>query len=557
MRFCLVIIAYFTVLFGGIDPDEFCITVNTKKNGVTSNKQFRIPAVNSNNYSVDCNNDDVWEVVGHSGAYDCNYSAKGVYTICIKGIKRIKFANQGDKLKLISINHWGTTQWTSMSQAFEGCANLIDINASDTPDLSASGISLSKMFKSCASLDSSSLNNWDVSQATNMSSMFEGASNFNQSLNNWNTSNVTTMARMFYGATHFNGSIVSWDTHNVVAMNQMFYKAKQFNQPIGNWDTSGVTTMKHMFDEAELFDGNISSWNTSSVTDMSYMFKNAKAFNQPIGNWDVSNVTDMQQMFNKAKQFNQNLNSWDVSHVTNMNNMFNRAQAFNGDISSWNTANVSNMRYMFNRAVSFDRDLSGWNVTSLTDATKMLLKSGLTTPNYDALLIGWAAQSVHQNVHFNAKNTKFCSLAARNARDTLINTYHWVIIDGGECNTAVLSFEKSSIVIDDPENGVNNPKRIPEATIRYCFTVTNSGLKKANSVVITDDLTGNGKDRLDYQQSGSIVQDSATACDCAALTAINGQIDAAKKVTINIGTLTSRNNPSTARACAYIEAKVQ
>ena len=71
-----------------------------------------------------------------------------------------------------------------MSQAFEGGANLVDINATDIPYLSASGISLSKMFKSCISLDSSSLNNWDVSQVANMSSMFEGASSFNQSLNN-------------------------------------------------------------------------------------------------------------------------------------------------------------------------------------------------------------------------------------------------------------------------------------------------------------------------------------------------------------------------------------
>ena len=37
------------------------------------------------------------------------------------------------------------------------------------------------------------LNKWDVSNVTNMDSMFAGATSFNQPLNNWNVSNVTNM----------------------------------------------------------------------------------------------------------------------------------------------------------------------------------------------------------------------------------------------------------------------------------------------------------------------------------------------------------------------------
>ena len=38
-----------------------------------------------------------------------------------------------------------------------------------------------------------------------------------------------------------------------------------------------------------------------------------------------------------------------------------------------------------------------------------------------------------------------------------------------------MSIDKSSIVTEDPVNGTTNPKRIPASTIRYCFTVDNTG----------------------------------------------------------------------------------
>ena len=39
------------------------------------------------------------------------------------------------------------------------------------------------------------INNWDVSNVTNMTQMFKYAESFNQSLNKWNVSNVENMER--------------------------------------------------------------------------------------------------------------------------------------------------------------------------------------------------------------------------------------------------------------------------------------------------------------------------------------------------------------------------
>jgi surface protein len=123
-----------------------------------------------------------------------------------------------------------------------------------------------------------------------MSQMFANATSFNQPLNNWNVSNATNMSEMFDNATSFNQPLNNWNVSNVTNMSEMFYNATSFNQPLNNW-------------------------NVSNVTNMSYMFKNATSFNQPLNNWNVSNVTNMSQMFKNATSFNQPLNNWNISNV--------------------------------------------------------------------------------------------------------------------------------------------------------------------------------------------------------------------------------------------------
>ena len=66
------------------------------------------------------------------------------------------------------------------------------------------------------------IRNWDVSNVTNMSRMFEDAESFNQPLNNWDVSNVTTMIDMFLGATSFNQPLNNWNVSNVTDMDSMF-----------------------------------------------------------------------------------------------------------------------------------------------------------------------------------------------------------------------------------------------------------------------------------------------------------------------------------------------
>jgi uncharacterized repeat protein (TIGR01451 family) len=54
---------------------------------------------------------------------------------------------------------------------------------------------------------------------------------------------------------------------------------------------------------------------------------------------------------------------------------------------------------------------------------------------------------------------------------------------------AVLTVVKASTVVEDPVNGITNPKAIPGATIEYCITVANaSGAATATDVNVFDEL---------------------------------------------------------------------
>lgn len=170
-----------------------------------------------------------------------------------------------------------------------------------------------------------SLNIYCTTKITDMSYLFyssNSSSVFNQQLNSWDVSNVTNMSNMFDGASNFNQSIKLWNVSNVNNMSYMFSGAKEFNQDINNWDVGNVTNMSSMFANAFSFNNPLNNWDVSSVTDMNRMFRDEALgsegciFNQPLANWDVSNVTDMSLMFRNHRKFNQNLVLWNVDNVS-------------------------------------------------------------------------------------------------------------------------------------------------------------------------------------------------------------------------------------------------
>lgn len=409
------------------DTDSFITTWKTDNPGSSNNSSIKIGTAGFGySYNVDWDNDGTFDEFGLTGAVTHDFLTPGTYTIRIQGSFPRIVADNGDPLKLIDINQWGTGQWVSMDSAFANAQNVTS-SATDRPDLS---------------------------QVANLSGMFNNAKAFNSNIESWDVSNVTQLTSMFSGATSFNQPLANWDISSVTDMRYMFYEATSFNQNLSAWDTSSVTAMNVMFAGASSFNGDISTWNTSGATSLTYMFENATAFNQPLSSWNISNVLYADGMFHNATSFNQ-------------------------DISSWDTSSLNSTNGMFNNAASFKYPLNTFDMTKVTDAANMLYNSGLSSTSVDTTLEAWSGQSLMQNVNLGAFN--YCG--ADDAIAILTTTYSWLLQQTKTCQSLFNGGQQAVIQDNTPSGASLGVMTVSNFTLRalspYVVACTQPGVDDA------------------------------------------------------------------------------
>ena len=62
---------------------------------------------------------------------------------------------------------------------------------------------------------------------------------------------------MFWDASAFNQPLEQWNVSNVTNMEKMFYKASAFNQPLEQWNVGNVTNTGGMFYGSGMSSGNM------------------------------------------------------------------------------------------------------------------------------------------------------------------------------------------------------------------------------------------------------------------------------------------------------------
>jgi surface protein len=259
----------------------------------------------------------------------------------------------------------------------------------------------------------SSYTSWDVSNATDFRSMFEGATSFNQDLGSWTPSSATTFSETFRGATSFNGTVTGWLTAAMPTV-----------------DFTG------MFQGCTSFTGkDLSTWVLPTGQDFSFqnMFLSC-----PIAQIDDPNAANYDT--------SADITNWVTTRCTNMTSMF-QSSSFDQDISGWDTSNVTSMKQMFFDNNTFDQDIGGWNISSIPDGTGTSTNDpmygmfraqsgggilGMSQANMSAIIIAWEAAVAGGNGPINMRLGRHpydqggLTTAGETAKSSLSTNYGWV-----------------------------------------------------------------------------------------------------------------------------------
>lgn len=215
--------------------DDFVFTVDTTKAGSASDT-FILPCGNTGTYNAIIHwGDATTSTITTYNDPDLThvYSVAGIYQIRIESATgefgQILFNNGGDKLKIISIDQWGTIPFVNFDLAFYGCSNLT-ANYTDAPNLS--GL-----------------------VPTGMLSVFRNCVLWNGGVVGWDFSNITRTSRMYMGCTLFNQPLLI-DTSSLQDADLMLDACTNFDQDLSSWDITQVTNFSNFLRSGQLSTAN-------------------------------------------------------------------------------------------------------------------------------------------------------------------------------------------------------------------------------------------------------------------------------------------------------------
>lgn len=259
----------------------------------------------------------------------------------------------------LSVAQWNITQVFNIQQAFHGCKSLKNLDLSTWRPIAATYTA--KIFLGCTALEHLNLTGWTLPKAKTAEYMFRDCSSLvTVDTLDFGLGETVSCKGMFTGCSKLTDPPVqNWDTSNVTDMSFMFNKcyAITSNLQIQDWNTSKVTTMHAMFQADQggahyatnMETLHIENWNTSNVTDVGWMFYGQKGLTSlDLSKWDTSKIQSFHHLFAHCTNLVPiGIENWDTSSATTFNATFHNTAATSYDISKWNTSNCESFSQMF------------------------------------------------------------------------------------------------------------------------------------------------------------------------------------------------------------------
>jgi hypothetical protein len=192
------------------------LLIKTDNPGPSADNQFTIPTLGSGyNYAVEWGDGSISE--GVTGDITHTYDSIGEYIVRITGAFRWIFFNfGGDRRKVLELMQFGNLDFTTFSNSFAGCMNMI-VTANDSIE-SLLVTSYTSIFRSCTLVNKDFTNQIPINtNVTGVADMFTGtamsAENYSRFVIYW-ANQVHAQGGLPANLNFTNGSTIKYNTIN-------------------------------------------------------------------------------------------------------------------------------------------------------------------------------------------------------------------------------------------------------------------------------------------------------------------------------------------------------
>lgn len=235
---------------------------------------------------------------------------------------------------------------------------------------------------------------YDWSSCTQFYSFFENSGVKELDLSKWNVSNATNIYSMFKGCQELTKVDLSgWQFPQSKTLTGMFSTCTKLKEikGVNEWNIENINDISNIFNDSTIISTiDLSKWNTSNITNFSYAFKNCSGLTElNISNWVIS-MSSGYPMMEKAGAYNSKLIANNCKINGTVNSIFTKCTFYEIDLTGTSFEGVGLLNDVFNGCSmvntikGFTIPTSAYQLNSLFYGCSNLLEidfNGTTTEN--------------------------------------------------------------------------------------------------------------------------------------------------------------------------------
>ena len=343
---------------------------------------------------------------------------------------------------------------------------------------------IARAFRNTESLSAADLSSWEISEATDATSVFENSAISPIDLSKSSFKNTTSTANMFKNSKAGSIDLSKATFENVTDASYMFTDSQASTIDFTNTNFKEVKNAKSMFENAKISSLDLKHVKFDKVKDFSNFFKNTTALTEAnLSSIKFTSAEDLSSMFAYSRVENLTLNPQDMdgTHITNMASMFEECYIKEVGLGRIHTGELTDVKSMFKGAVYIEKITlpQVFNTSKVTDFSYMFAELRYLTEinNIDKLDTTSALDMNHMFVSFGVPIDTITPLL----KATHVTDLSYMFYDARIRNTVTFSplFDTSHVTTMESMFEGSSPYPVDLSNFSFASAVNMSKMFKA------------------------------------------------------------------------------